>query len=104
MGTVPSAIESKDFSVQRTEILRQTRGLRIAHGPIKFSVGTEFYAPAVVIVGAGNVINENLIREAFAGLRIFTQPNQAILQSAVDRTIGVSHIDKVIFGELRIES
>src|SRR4030095_2043922 len=83
-------VDSEDFSVQRTEVLGKPCGLRVAHRPVNFAVGTEFHAPGVMAAGAGDVIDKNFVQTALTALLIFAQPHKTILQPAVGGTVGIS--------------
>src|SRR4029450_7254043 len=96
-------VESEDFSVQGTEVLGKPRGLRVAHRPVNFAVGTEFHTPAVMVVGAGDAIDKNFVQTTLTALLIFAQPHKTILQPAVGGTVGISDINKAILAKLRVE-
>ena len=58
-----------------------TRRLRVADGPENLAVGTKFHPAAVMIVGAGNVVDEDFVQPSFSGGGIFAQADEPVAQS-----------------------
>src|SRR5262245_63226910 len=80
---------SEDFSVQGTEVLGKPCGLRVARRPVNFAVRTEFHSSAIMVVGAGDVIDKNFVQTTVTALLILAQPHKTILQPAVGGTVGI---------------
>src|SRR5688572_7785042 len=89
-------VQPENLTVERRKILCESRSLRVAHCPIQLSVRSELDSAAVVVIGAGNIVDENLIQTALASLGVFAQAHKPILQPPVSGSIGISHVDKTV--------
>src|SRR5512135_56205 len=97
-------IQTQNFAVERTQILSVASRLRVARGPVELAVGAEFHSAAVMVVGAGNFVDQRLVKYSLGGLGIFAQAHESVAQRKCAGAVAIGNVDVEVFCKLRIES